>query len=574
MGGAMPEWLIKFFSSIRSIWSGLSLMRKMIFIGIVGIVFVAFLVLLNLSAQPAQIAILNAAIDDDSLSMRISTALDSENIDYTFGADNRFYARDENTARQARALLIREDLLPGQLDPWNFFTSMDRWTMTDFDRNVNLQQSLTRNMEQHISALEDVDSAKVTLVIPETELFIEDQNPATASVIIQPRPGSDISENRKKVEGIVKLIQFAVEGLDADNITIMDIRGAVLNDFEGLAEIDRLDLANRMLRQKRMLEARYIATIMRSLGNVFTQSRVNIVNFDIDLEFVEKEIETKEHFPITMKEDDPKTPFSEKEVLPSIIRSQEIKNQDFEGTGFNPEGPPGQEGQTPPAYQDLTNLVGRYQSNSDVQNYEINVRNIMEKKAPYQIQRISLGMVIDGTWKIKFDDSNQPVIEANGFREREYTPILPEVLQQAQDVVESAVGYSRARGDVVTVENIPFDRSEQFLAEDLEWIRQKQNEQIILWSIVCVASLIIIILVSKMISRYVEKRRREREEELARQHQAMREQALRSAEQESTEPEMSVHERTRIEMQENAKVMAREHPEDVAMLIKTWLFEE
>ena len=549
-------------------------MRKMIFIGIVGIVFVAFLVLLNLSAQPVQIAILNSVIDDDSLSVRISTALDSENINYTLGADNRFYARDENTARQARALLIREDLLPGQLDPWNFFTSMDRWTMTDFDRNVNLQQSLTRNIEQHISALEDVDSAKVTLVIPETELFIEDQNPATASVIIQPRPGSNISENRKKVEGIVKLIQFAVEGLDADNITIMDIRGAVLNDFEGLAEIDRLDIANRMLRQKRMLEARYTATIMRSLGNVFTQSRVNIVNFDIDLEFVEKEIETKEHFPITMKEDDPKTPFSEKEVLPSIIRSQEIKNQDFEGTGFNPEGPPGQEGQTPPAYQDLTNLVGRYQSNSDVQNYEINVRNIMEKKAPYQIQRISLGMIIDGTWKIKFDENNQPVIEANGFREREYTPILPEVLQQAQEVVESAVGYSRARGDVVTVENIPFDRSEQFLAEDLEWVRQRQTEQIILWSIVSIISLAIIILVSRMIIRYIERRRREREEEMAKQHQAMREQALRSAEQENTEPEMSVHEITRIEMQENAKVMAREHPEDVAMLIKTWLFEE
>ncbi len=72
----------------------------------------------------------------------------------------------------------------------------------------------------------------------------------------------------------------------------------------------------------------------------------------------------------------------------------------------------------------------------------------------------------------------------------------------------------------------------------------------------------------------MERRRRLREEELARQHQAMREAALRSAEEEGAEVEMSVEERARMEMQENAINMAREHPEDVAQLIRTWLMEE
>jgi flagellar M-ring protein FliF len=35
--------------------------------------------------------------------------------------------------------------------------------------------------------------------------------------------------------------------------------------------------------------------------------------------------------------------------------------------------------------------------------------------------------------------------------------------------------------------------------------------------------------------------------------------------------EMSVAERARLEMQENAINMAREHPEEVAQLIRTWL---
>jgi len=570
----MWEWLKNIGRSVGTFWRQWSTVKKLILIGIVATTIASFVILAAISAKPTQVAIFNAAFTDESLADRISTALDTENITHSRGADGRFYTVDEETARQARALLVREDLLPGQLDPWNFFTNMERWTLTDFDRDVNLQRALKINLEQHISALEDVDSAKVSLVIPKEQLFVEDQRPVTASVIIQQKPGSDISENRNKVEGIVKLIQFAVEGLSVENITIMDGRGNVLNDFEGLEDLDRLDLTNRMLRQKKALEAQYTVAILESLHNVFTASRVDIVNFDIDLDFVKKEISTQEHFPVVMIEDNPDTPYSEREVVPSIVRSRENDRENFEGTGFNPEGPPGQEGQMPPAYQDLTNLVGRYESDRSIENYEINVRNITEERSPYEIRRISLGMVIDGTWEIKFDEAGEPIVSPAGLRERVYKPVSAEVLTQAQQVVEGAVGYSRVRGDVVTVENIPFDRSEQFRLEDEEWLRKQAIRQYVIWGVIAAGALVAILLIIRFIGYYVAKRRREREEELARQHQEMREAALRDAEEEGIDVEMSIQERSRIEMQENAKIVAREHPDDVAQLIRTWLAEE
>ncbi len=570
----MPEWLNKFFGRIRDLWGSWSTVRKIILIGIVFIVVAAFVLLATMSAKPTQVTIFNAAVTDVALADRISTALDSENISHSFGADSRFYAPDDSTAKKARSLLVREDLLPGQLDPWNFFTNMDRWTLTDFDRNVNLQRAITSNLEEHIAALDDVDSAKVTVVIPETELFIEDQKAVTASVILQPKPGSDISENRNKVEGIVKLIQFAVEGLLAENITISDTKGNVLNDFTGLEATTTLDLTAKMLRQKRAYEAAFTSRILTSLSNVFTDSRVDIVNFDVDLEFVKKTIDTTEHFPVIMRADDPNTPYSELEVQQSIVRSRETTSENFQGTGFNPEGPPGQEGQTPPAYNDLTNLVGQYESNSDVENFEINVRQSTEEKAPYEIQKISLGLVIDGIWEIKYDEEGEPIVLPGGARERDYTPVDPAILTQATKAIQGAIGYSPARGDVVTVENIPFDRSAQFSLEDDTWMKKQQRQKAVLWSIIGVTAVIILFVMVRLISRQLEKRRREREEELARQHQAMREQALRNAEEEGIEVEMSVHERARIEMQENAKNMAREHPEDVAQLIRTWLAEE
>jgi flagellar M-ring protein FliF len=54
----------------------------------------------------------------------------------------------------------------------------------------------------------------------------------------------------------------------------------------------------------------------------------------------------------------------------------------------------------------------------------------------------------------------------------------------------------------------------------------------------------------------------------------MREAAQRRGEEEGGGVEQSVEERARWEMQENAHNMAREHPEDVAQLIRTWLLEE
>lgn len=89
-----------------------------------------------------------------------------------------------------------------------------------------------------------------------------------------------------------------------------------------------------------------------------------------------------------------------------------------------------------------------------------------------------------------------------------------------------------------------------------------------------VAIVLFIFMVYKVISKEVERRRRLREEELLRQQQLMRERALWEAEQAGMNVSMSVEERKRLELQENVLNMAREHPEDVALLVRTWLMEE
>ncbi len=569
----MNEWFKKFRDQIKILWGKWSLIQKIILFTIVGVTLTGLVLLANFSASPNMVLLITSPISDAQKLQEISVRLDEEGVEHKITEEGRIYVSDRKTAQRMVAILMREDLIPAETSPWDIF-KMDRWSLTDFERNINLRQAITVNLEDHIEALDDVDSAKVTLVLPEDKLFAEDQNPVTASVIITPRPGSDIVSNRKKIEGIVKLVQFAVEGLVDDNIIISDYRGTVLNNFGDLADFDRLELSGRQLKQKQLLENSYKDQIFSELAHIFGKDRISITKVDIALDFRKETVNTEEHFPISTKIDNPSTPYDESAFVLSIPRSSENISEEFRGTGFNPEGPPGQEGQTPPAYKDLDNLVGEYTKTSAIVNEEINTRNIYEEKSPWEIKRITVGAAIDGIWKRIYSDKGEVQFENGGIIKREYTPVSDEEIKKAQSLIEHAIGFDKARGDSVIVQHIQFNRAEQFDKEDEELRNRKRVQQAVLYSIIGVGIIIVAFIIFRVISREMERRRRLREEELARQHQMMREAALKSAEEEEMDVAMSVEERARMEMQENAINMAREHPEDVAQLIRTWLVEE
>ncbi len=569
----MNEWFKKLLAQIRKYWDKWSGIQKIIFIGIFVVIVAGIILVASVSSTPNMVALFTSPVADQDKLYKISMRLDEEGVNHRTDESGMIYVDDRATAQRMISVLMREDLIPDEISVWDAF-KMDRWTVTDFEREVNLQRAVTENLQIHIEALEDVDSAQVTLVMPETELFAEDQDPVTASVIITPRPGSDIITNRSKIEGIEKLVMFAVQGLTAENVVITDYRGTILNDFEDLAEFDRLELTKRQMDQKAKLEAKYKGEILNELKSIFGADRVKILRVDIDLDMSKKTVETDEFFPITLKEDNPNTPFDETDVIKNVPRSEQIIDESYRGTGFNPEGPPGQEGQTPPAYKDLEGLVGEYENKSNTINYEVNERKIYEEKNPWEIQKITVGVAIDGIWTRVYTDKGTLSITPEGSIERNYREVEQSDLDKAKTLIEHSIGYDALRGDSVTVQHLAFDRTAQFEQEDQKYRNQKRLQQAIIYSIIGIAVIIAAFIIFRIISRELERRRRLREEELARQHQAMREAALRSAEEESLDVEMSVEERARMEMQEHAMNMAREHPEDVAQLIRTWLVEE
>jgi flagellar M-ring protein FliF len=568
----MGDFFKKILEHIKNLWGKWTMFQRMLLIGIIVLVIAGIVALFGISSKPSFVPVFSREITDPEALDNIVRRIDEEGIKTLVSSNGLVQVADENTARRVRSILVREDLVPKGIDPWAIFDK-ERWTARDFTDNVNFRRAQTQMITNHIKALDDVDNANVTIVVPDRVLFAPEQNPVTASVIITPKPGSDITTNRKKVEGIQKLLKLAIEGLKDENIVIVDYNGNVLNDFSGMAAMDRLNLIEREQKQIQQLEAKYRADILRSLQSTFTADRVRDLNIKIDMDMSKKSIDTEEHFPFVLRQRTPGLAYDDSEIFRSVTLSSSTSSTIWEGTGFNPEGPAGVEGQTPPSFKDLSNLYGKMRQDTKVENEAINKRTSQEEKSP-QIDRVTVSVNIDGTWKWKYNEKREPVVTADGSIERIYTPIPDKDLLDAALLVQGAIGYNPTRSDLVTVRNIAFDRNKEFADQDADYFRKKQVQTTIVIFIAGLTILLLGFIIFRAITREIERRKRQAEKDRQMREQALRESEMMRAEQEGMEVSISVEERSRMELMESVTNLAKEHPEDCAKLIRTWLLEE
>ena len=567
----MNEWFKKLVSNIKEKWAKWSILQKSIGIGVAVAVVVAIILGFRFSARPTTVRLINSPVTGDAQA-QILTRLDKENVEADVDSAGYIRVADEKVARRMRDILITEGLVPVNVDPFAGFYERS-WSTTDAEQNVKKQRAITEQVRLHLEEFDDIASADVNLVLPEDKLFKSDQNPVTASVILTFTPNSDMATNRRKIQSVEKILMNAVEGLKKENITIADKSGTTLNDDQGMAEFDRLSLIEREQKMIQKLEVYYRAQVLESLQYIKTKNRVPSINVKIDMNMAEKKIESTRYSPFVKKEDNPDTPYDDSDIQDSVVVSSQTVTREWQGTGFNPQGPTGTEGQNPPVYSDMSNVIGRQTETGVTQNFLVNTDNISETVHP-TIDRVTVSVNVDGTWSKKYDKNHNPIFDDEGRIVREYTPVPKEELEDIADLVEGAIGYDRAKKYLVVVKNVQIDRQDEFDAEDEAYRKARQTRMTIICILIGIAVVLLVFILYRFISREIERRRRIKAEEERRRQEMARIMALQNAQEEGMEVTMSVEERRRAELQENAISMAKEHPEDVAMLIRTWLMEE
>ncbi|MBO4705476.1 MAG: flagellar M-ring protein FliF [Spirochaetaceae bacterium] len=570
----MGEWLKKMLAKAKELWGKWSGVQKGILIGIVVVVIGAIILVSNISTAPTTVQLFSTAITDAGARDRIVFRMDQEGVESTVSESGFISVKDSATARRMRSLLISEGLVPSNVDPWEVFDNLGEWSTTDYERDNAKQRAVEEQLRQQIQALDDVLYANVTVSFPERRVFTSEQEPVTASIIVEGKPNSDIAANRNKIKGIQNIVKFCVSGLSEENISIIDrATGNIINDFSGLESVDGITLEEKRRKEVEKKEAQLRVNVLNNLQGIFTSDRVRDINIKIEMDWSEKTESKVVYSAIELKADNPNTSYDDSEIVPYLPLSSETVDKTSKGTVYNPEGPTGVEGQNPSVYSDMSNTYTLTEEHGEKVNNAINTSHVEETKTP-TIMRITASVNIDGTWAERIDEKGSVIRDPSGKIERDYTPVDASDLAAARQLVQDAIGYSRERGDSVTVTNIRVDRTAQFAEEDAALLKKEQTQRTIIYVGVGIIAVLIAFIVFRMISREIERKRRLKEEEILRKHQMEREKTLWEAEQAGMEVTMSVEERERAELQENAIAMAKEHPEDVAMLIKTWLMEE
>ena len=306
-----------------------------------------------------------------------------------------------------------------------------------------------------------------------------------------------------------------------------------------------------------------------ALGSLYASGlygdRYDIIRLDIKLRWDEEEIEKQEVAPVLMTPDDPNTPYSERKVQDSLEVSSKQTLEEFEGNGFTPEGPVGTEPNIPPGYKDKDYQKARYTKKENIKNSEFNKIRRVIKKQPWEYESINLSVVLDGQWE------RVGILESGDGYERQYTAVSDEEIRTMTDLLKKAIGFNQARGDQISVKHIQKDRSRQFEMENQVLIKSKLRQRVLLLILFALILFAVLFVLFHIIKKEVERRKKLREEKLLAQQRLMREAALKAIEEEGVELEMSLEEKARKEMLNNAIAMVKEQPKSVANLMRTWL---
>lgn len=351
--------------------------------------------------------------------------------------------------------------------------------MTEFVQNVNYQRALQGELSRSINTLLEVENSRVHIVMPSRSLFIEEEEPATASVIVKLRRGQYLS--KAQIQGIVHLVSSSVSRLKPEDVTIVDNTGKMLAGFKEKSSVSQITSNQLAFQEKkeRLLENR----VKTMLESVLGQDKA-IVRVSCMLNFVQQEKTEELYLPDN-----------------SVVRSEQASTSVVSDAG-TAAGVPGLQSNAVPRNAGGGTAAGQNSNQKEqfTKNYEVGKLTSRQIMPVGSIQRLSVAVVVDGAYK---------QAEAGGEGEQaQYVPRTAEEMTKLENIVKSAVDYDEARGDKIEVVNIPFavDGSPEFDGppQTPAWLDMiKSNQGLIKYSAAALFLLFSFMVIIKPLARWL-----------------------------------------------------------------------
>ncbi len=545
--------LSRFGAQLAALWSGLSSRRRLTVtaVGLIAAVALAgFVWRMNQVAWRPLYAGMSEA--DAGLTAR---RLDEMQVRYKLAAGGTTILVPEGELSSVRLQLAAEGLPKSGRLGFELF-DQNSFGATEFTEQVNFRRALEGELERTIAEMDEVRKARVHISLPQRSVFLTQDRPAKASVVLELERNQRLGEEQTRA--IAALTASAVERLDPDAVTIMDSSGRLFSQ----RYLQGGELSDRQIEYRRKLEQdaarKIIETLEPRLGPGGVRANVYI---DVDWDSGEQ---TEEIL-------DPDTlPMS---VQKSAERAVERAPAGVPGTASNLPGEPAAPAAAEPGGMERSQETVNYQTSRTV------TRMSLERGS---VKRMSVAVLVDHEQEV--DEVARRIVRA---------PRSPAELDTIRNLVMAAAGAMESRGDVVRVESLPFTMLEEPLeppppppdpADELfsmEWVEKYK-----LYFVAALVLLVLLVLAGVFFRRYRIRSRIRAEKQRA--LEAERERKLLADQESQRERDRNDEEARLLKGLQGAPAptnklqllkkhlvgVAGDEPEHFARLVRSWIHED
>lgn len=456
---------------------------RLVAIAAVGLFLLGFLVYLTTSLNKTDMAVLFNELDSAD-AKKIISKLEEENVDYRLTKNGTEILVPIDKTLKMRVELA-ESVGSGAVVGYELFDKAQSPGVGQEVIKLQMLRALEGELARTIRAIDHVKGVRVHLVLPRREMFTRDEQKPSASVILRMEDGKGISP--KQVEAIQKLVASSVPKMETKMVSIVDSKGNLLTkNFE---DDDQAQITTNE-EMRRDLERRMTNAVMSMLERSVGSEKVR-VNVSLEMDFDQVVINKESYNP-------------DEQVLRSSTTIEE-KNQSDEREPIVSvqENIPDAEG------KNINQVSQQGSKTEETQNFEISKQTTSQVRKQGVIKRISVAVIVDGTYKL--GDGGVKV----------FVPRTDQEMEQLTTLAKSAVGFNEDRGDVVEVVNMQFFNPEEMLNVDdpvifFGFTKKEVMKMVEGLGVAVVSILVILLVIRPLISKAFEQ-----SEELKQQEEAL-----------------------------------------------------
>jgi flagellar M-ring protein FliF len=412
-------------------------------------------------------------------------------------------------------------------------------TTSDFMQRTNYQRALEGELAKTIKSIDGVEAATVHLVIPQKDVFADDQDKPTASVLVASSAATPLAG--QQVQAIVHLVASSVEGLDPTQVTVAGADGKILSTGGGAAVGSGGDGGSDA--QTVGFQNRMNASLQKMLDQLVGPGHA-VVNTTATLDFDQTQTTSKTY------NADPSVPA----LSESNNREAYNSSSSCAGGVLGPDNISG-----PGCSSGSSSGPGQYENTQTLKNNAINENQEIRKSAPGSIKRLGVAVLLDSTTAGTIDPN------------------------QVQQLVSAAAGIDPTRGDTIAVSAMPFNTAAAQAAQNAltaSAVAEKAARQSALIKTAALAFVVLALLFLAWRTSRRSKRRKSLSPQERRHLEDMQAalEAQRLAELNQAIPTQMIEagiEDTnglaREERQREIDQMVKDQPEEMAVLLRGWL---